>query len=582
MRAVTTTAAASTSISGGRKVVDTLVSLGVDTIFGIPGTQTIPIYRGLRERASIISHVTARHEQGAGFMAEGFARATGKVGVACVVTGVGLTNLLTALADAKADSVPLLAISSQVPTFWSSKPSRQFNHFVPRSSVGIAASVTKKSVCVEEVQQIAPAIIEAYNLALNGRPGPVHVEICMDVLRALVPHEASVPVPPSKTTQHALPVGTRSALLEAAAQLWQCQRPIIVIGGGAVATVELLEPLAEALGAMVVTTSAGKGVLDERHQLSLGSRLHVLSQCTSPFQHADGLLLLGTQLSPTDWWPAQLDQEVELPRAAKTIVQIDIDPLHIRECIGNLPGAIAVEADAKVACGVLLEECSRLRRMEALPTSHWNGSPEVAVSDIRKVTDSVDVLSQRLGLNFSCTNAAGAQMRSILSVLRRVLPEEAIVTADVCRLSYVALSLFATYAPRNFLYPAGTNPLGFALPAAIGASLARPGVPVVVLVGDGGLQFTLQELAVASEQQLPLLLLLWNDRCYGEVKGQLLDDFANTLPLPDFYHICSAYKVPHSRCYDVASFEGALDEDAVQRVLRGEGGPIMIEFYQAL
>lgn len=569
--------------TGGQIAVDALVTLGVDRLFGVPAAQTAGIYRALRERRAAITHVLARHEQGAAFMAEGFARATGQVGVACVVTGVGLGNAVTPMASAMADSVPLLVVSSQVPSFWSALPARQYNHFVRRSSEGIAASVAKASFSITDAHEIAPTLHRAYELAQSQCPGPVHVEIPADILAATAGADGGCheQVPVAANRKPAASV--QAALAEAAVKLWHCQRPLIIAGGGAIPAAAQLAPLAEVLGAPVVTTIAGKGALDERHVLSLGTRLHILPYHEPSFRDADGLLLLGTQLSPVDWWLRAADMEVPLPAGARVTVQVDVDPATLADCERARPtGALTLEADARYACSALQEEFQRLLGRTG-PPARWGGRAKELVQAAKAASDIPAALAATLGMDFDSADSAGEQMRATIRALHDALPPDACVVADLCRLSYLAWSLLPSYRPRSFLYPCGAGPLGFGLPGAIGAALARPGTPVVALLGDGGLQFSLPELAVAAEQQLPILLLLWNNRSLGEVRHHLGDGFANFDPaaaLPDFGLLCAAYGLRHVRCLGAADVEQALRSAEVRRLLQGGGPPVMVEVLQ--
>jgi len=561
---------ASVSTTGGQKVVDALISLGVEHVFGIPGNHNLPVYHALRDRTDAICHVTARHEQGAGFMAEGFARATGQVGVALAITGPGLTNMLTPMGNALHDSVPMLVISSQVPTHWQKMASRGYLHHLQHSSKA-AACAAKASFVVEKPSDIAEVLRRAHELASAGRRGPVHVEIALDLLQSSCPSTPTVEQAGAVSAHDKIPANSLQQSLRAAAtRLAQCQKPLILVGGGAVEASKMVASLAESLDAPVISTCAGKGILDDRHPLSLGCRLHCPA-VQELVQQSDCLLLLGTQLSPTDWWSDPMAPEVALPNGPDNfVVHVDIDP-------GSLQGSqrstgICIEMDCSVACQHLLDGLDELRPKS--PLHSWSGAKAV-VAKARSAADDAGALASMLG--WQGLEDQGELMQSALLKLRAALPEESVATFDMCRFGYAGLSLFPSYSPRKFLHPVGFGTLGFALPAAIGAAQASPGIPVLAVQGDGGLQFTLPELAVACERKLPILVVVWNDKAYGEIQRQMPDDFATSLPLPDFGKLSDAYGVPHLKCSNDAELDAALASGVLQNLLRGKSGPVMLE-----
>ena len=254
-------------LTGGARIANALVANKVKALFGIPGTHTVPIYRALQELQPAITTITTRHEAGAGYAADGYARQTGELAAVCVVTGIGLTNTITPMAAALADSVPMLVISSEVPSFWSARPARQYSHFVPRSD-SIAAAVSKRSFSVDTVDDIDAAVAEACALARSGRPGPVHLSVPIDVLAATSTTATGITTPIAASTVAPLTAEARAALAEAAGALHGAERPVVIAGGGARGAP--LAALAEALDAPVLCTVAGKGALHEGHPLAAG------------------------------------------------------------------------------------------------------------------------------------------------------------------------------------------------------------------------------------------------------------------------------------------------------------------------
>ena len=278
-------------LTGGARIANALVANKVKALFGIPGTHTVPIYRALQELQPAITTITTRHEAGAGYAADGYARQTGELAAVCVVTGIGLTNTITPMAAALADSVPMLVISSEVPSFWSARPARQYSHFVPRSD-SIAAAVSKRSFSVDAVDDIDAAVAEACELARSGRPGPVHLSVPIDVLAATSTTTTGI-IAPMTSTVAPLTAEARAALAEAAGALHGAERPVVIAGGGARGAP--LAALAEALDAPVLCTVAGKGALHEGHPLAAGARLHHPLAREALLDEADALLLVGTQ-----------------------------------------------------------------------------------------------------------------------------------------------------------------------------------------------------------------------------------------------------------------------------------------------
>jgi histidinol-phosphate aminotransferase len=469
------------------------------------------------------------------------------------------------------DSVPMLVISAQVPTPWLERPARGYLHHL-RNSTDAAACVSKASFRVKDAAQIPSVLHEAHNLASTGRKGPVHVEISLDHLLSVCTESEAQHAVACPAANDMLSDAARQALREVSEKLSSCKRPVFVVGGGAVEASPLLVPLAEELGALVISTAAGKGIVDERHALSLGCRLH-MPPVADLIHKSDVMVLFGTQLSPTDWWSDPMDAEIALPDSPETcIVHVDLDPESL-EGSKRVMNHLSVQADCSLACSYLLEEL-RQQRLKGPPRPEtWSGASSVTVSETLITADSVEVLSSTLGQSKENLVA----IKSDLESLRAALPAGCFASFDMCCPGYAALSHFRSYAPRTFAHPVGFGELGYALPVAIGAAEANPSSPVVAVTGDGGFQFTLPELAVACERNLPLLLIVWNDRSYGEIRRQLPDDFATSLPLPEFSRICEAYGIPHIRSRSAAEFRAALANPKVQDVFNLRGGPIMIE-----
>ncbi len=529
--------------NGARRVVETLEACGVTTIFGIPGIHNIAIYEALI--GSPIRHVTARHEQGAGFMADGWARLTGRTGTALVISGPGLTNILTPMAQAYHDSIPMVVISSQIPTTYIGQGAG-FLHELENSTL-MARSVSKESRRVESPGEIGPALEAAYRLAETGRPGPVHVEIPMDILAMEAPPELK---PSGAETRSWKPAPPPEAVLEAAEALMKARNPVMILGGGCRrASKEALE-LAEALGAAVIESCAGKGVVDERHPLCLGARSH-FPTVRSFLETADVILAVGTELSPTDLW------EQPLPKKG-ILIQIDLDPANFGR---NQTADIGIRGDAADVLSTLTRALGET-----------STSMDERTAELEQIRDrSRSELGSLTGMGKDL-----ASMEELLSALRREIPEEGVLVADMTGPAYVAISEYPAYRPATFLHPVGFGTLGLAVPAAIGAKIAAPETPVAALAGDGGFQFTMAEVAVACQEGISLPILIWNDQGFGEIRRNEKSFGYPSLiavdnPAPDFRALAASWGAAYARTETGREIAEAL------RQAFGEGRPTIIE-----
>ncbi|WP_246238376.1 thiamine pyrophosphate-dependent enzyme [Acrocarpospora corrugata] len=479
----------------------------MELVFGIPGTHNVSIYAELAARG--VRLVTPRHEQGAGYAADGYARATGRPGVVLTTTGPGVINAATALAQAYSDSIPMLLISPGVPTDHP-RLGRGYLH-ESKDQSGALRALCAWSHRVSSVREIPAAVARAFGFFAEGRPRPVHIEIPHDLLAA----EGSV------TFAEPYRIVAREpdpAALDAAALLLRgAARPGIVLGGGVQCPPgqeagALALRLAERVGARIVTTVNGKGVVPESHPLALGTVLH-LAGARSWLAGCDVVLAVGTELGPADLW-------VEDFALGGRLIRVDVDPGQMH---GDHVADVPVVADAGRALAGLLD---RIRPPDAARAP----GPDLA----RELAE----LSRR--------------WEGTLDALGRAMPPDPIVVGDNSMMVYHgALLSLALDPPARFLFPAGYGTLGYALPAAIGAKLACPGRPVVVLTGDGALQFCLQELATAVAEQLSLPIVVSDNGGYGEIRDEMLRQdmtpVAVDLPGPDLLQLAAAYGVAACR-----------------------------------
>jgi acetolactate synthase-1/2/3 large subunit len=511
-----------------RPAADLLVArlrqLCVTDVFGYPGGQLTPLYDSLYREPSV-RHRLARHEQAAAFMADGYARASGRPGVCLAVCGPGVYNAATPLASAHTDSIPLLLISGQVPR---SGLGLRSGYYHENEQLEACKRFTKGQVRIDGPADVVSAVDRAWKMVTEGRPGPVLLEVPVDVLRADAPGEE--PPPPPAAPEPRRPSAREVGRFTELASTWR--RPVILAGGGVVASGAEgpLARLATRLGAPVFHTANGKCALPASHPLAAGmpwrratSDLSQMADFFSPlWREADGLLAVGcrfTQLTTGSW---------TLPFPASK-VHIDIDPDEIGR---HYPVDLGLRADARAALEALLA---------ALPPADrppWTALPP-----------------------------RGDPWRlpriDFVASLRRVLPPDAIVAADVTRLAYILMAEMRLEYPRTFLHPAGAVAMGYALPAALGAKAAHPGRAVLAVLGDGGFQMCAMELASAVQEGLPVVVLLVNDSCLTLIKATQERRYhgryiAVDLRNPDFGVMARSFGVPYWRAEDEAALEGAL------------------------
>jgi len=519
-------------MTGGQAVVKALEFLDVSTIFGIPGVHNLAIYSALLD--SSIKHVTVRHEQGAGFMADGYARTTGRVGVALVISGPGLTNILTPMGEAYHEAVPLLVISTN-------NSRRYLNgrtgilHELSQSNA-MTRSVAKESRRVPYPEAIVPYLIEAHQLALEGRPGPVHVEIPLDLLDSeIVRPDRKIMGQTATVFQSSQQAGILQDVQQVVEILDTAQHPLIIIGGGAWQAGDNLTQLADKLAAPILLTPAGKGGIDDDHPLCLGVRHHFPAIRTF-VENADVVLAFGTELAE--------DLYGNFFSTKGMLIRIDRDVSVFER---NIKGHICLLEDANTVAE-LLNKLVRVRpdRKGLIHRS------------VRKVKDQA---SQELPHIFAYRDLA--ILLNILKEIRTSLPKDGILVSDSTRPAYVAFSEFPSHTPRSFLFPCGYGTLGMALPSAIGTKIAHPERAVSVLAGDGGFQFTMAELGTLCQEKLSIPIIVFNDHGFGEIRmfeetrhpGRRIGvDLKN----PDFESLATAYGMPFYRILKNGDLQNAL------------------------
>lgn len=518
----------------------------VDHVFGIPGVHTIELYRGLA--ASQIQHHTPRHEQGAGFMADGYARVSGKPGVCFVITGPGLSNIITPMGQALADSIPMLVISSVNDTV-STQQTKGMLHEMPNQLV-LAQQVSRYSQTIHSLAQLTEALAQAFSLFASARPGPVHLQLPVTLLGTLVGPDFinHLGVKASAVNADAQAIQAAARLLNAA------KRPLIIAGGGAVDAATEVQKLAEKIDASVHMTINARGLLSYKHALSV-SATSTLHSVRDKVNEADVVLALGTELAATD-----NDQFQDGGfRIDGKLIRCDIDPLQINN--NHLP-AVGVVADSVSAARALYE---------AVDATDKRAGAQQAKDTMEAAYKELDSDTKR--------------HLQIIEYLRDQLAG-AVFVGDSTQLVYSGNMIFNTEQPKHwFNSSVGFGTLGYALPAATGAAIAvnthneATSKPVVCLIGDGGLQFVLGELGALKDTGLPVAVVVWRNNGYREIKTSMENAGVTTVgvefSIPDFVSVASAYGIKSVRVNN----EVDLCDQALESFSAGE--PILIEVLES-
>ncbi|WP_372815260.1 5-guanidino-2-oxopentanoate decarboxylase [Psychrobacter sp.] len=538
-------APAKPSLTCGELLVQWLEYYGVETVFGIPGVHTVELYRGLPN--TNIRHVTPRHEQGAGFMADGYYRASGKVGVCFIITGPGMTNIMTAMAQALADSIPMLVISSvnKVADTGSGEGHLHELH----DQQGMVSKVTLMSKTIWQPESLPKVIAEAFALFNGARPGPVHIQLPIDVITADASHVAK----PSdltpylnnfvknSTDAHGLtlpqvmrPLPNPAQLDLIVESLKAAKNPVVLYGGGCVDVDHDAQTLAELIDAPTFLTINAKGLLPPSHPLSLGSN-QSLEAGRAVIAEADWVLAIGTELGETDY-DVFFNGQFKING---TLIRIDCDAQQLQR---PFRADIAVLSDAQMAVSGL---CSRLKG-QAL--NHQ------AVS---RVNEAKKALLAGMTPDFAGQNA-------LLQLIRNEV-KDVIFVGDSTQPVYSGNLGFEALATRRwFNSSTGFGTLGYGLPAAIGAMIGSNS-PVVSLIGDGGIQFTIAELICAAELELPLIVLLWNNQGYGEIRRYMeeggLPLIGVNIKTPNFEPLAAGFGAGYRRITDKQQLLDALQKD---------------------
>ncbi|WP_067971292.1 acetolactate synthase large subunit [Mycolicibacter icosiumassiliensis] len=542
-------------MTGAQSVIRSLEELDVDVIFGIPGGAVLPVYDPLYDSTKL-RHVLVRHEQGAGHAASGYAHATGRVGVCMATSGPGATNLVTPLADAQMDSIPVVAITGQV--------GRQLigtDAFQEADISGITMPITKHNFLVRNGDDIPRALAEAFHIAASGRPGAVLVDIPKDVLQGQCtfawPPQLDLPGYKPTTKPHSRQVREAAKLIAAAS------RPVLYVGGGVIrgeACQELAE-LAELTGIPVVTTLMARGAFPDSHRQHLGMPgMHGTVAAVAGLQRSDLLITLGARFD--DRVTGQLDSFA--PDAK--VIHADIDPAEIGK---NRHADVPIVGDVKAVITELLEVLRREKALGSLDLADW--------------WSYLDGVRSTYPLSYGPQSDGSLSPEFVIETLGRIAGPDALYVAGVGQHQMWAAQFVKYEKPRTWLNSGGLGTMGFAVPAAMGAKMGRPDAEVWAIDGDGCFQMTNQELATCAIEGVPIKVALinngnlgmvrqWQTLFYGERYSQT-DLATHSHRIPDFVMLAEALGCVGLRC------EREEDvEDVIKAAQAVTDRPVVIDF----
>ncbi len=519
-------------MTGGQALVKSLYREGVRVVFGLPGVQLYHAMDAFYDEPGI-RFITTRHEQATAYMADGFSRAGGGIGTALVVPGPGLLNATAALNTAYAASSPVMMVSGQIERDLIGV-NRGMLHEVD-DQLDIMRTVTKFARRAMDPAEVPETVHEAFQHVKNGRPRPVEIEIPPETLAEV----ADVELPEPEAPRPLAP--DRQRIAEAARMLAAAENPLIWAGGGTISSgaSDAVRNLAEHMQMPVIATAEGKGVISDRHPLSLGSLWLRNDTVAGKDSSHDLVLAVGTRLAFPMWLGGQ------------QVVQIDVDADELGRNYDNTYG---VHGDARLSLEALLAEVSKLTQARA------DRSAEVAAERAQRQQDKITVEPQE----------------SMLAAVRSAMPDDGILIAGMTQLGYYSRAYFPVYEPRTFITSSYSGNLGYAYPTALGAKVAQPDKAVVALSGDGGFLYNSQEMATAVQYGINAVVVVFNDNAYGNVLRDQRNRFTGRtigaeLHNPDFMKLAEAYGVNGVRAETPEALETAL------RQCIAHNGPSLIE-----
>jgi acetolactate synthase-1/2/3 large subunit len=520
-------------MNGGDAIVQSLLLHGVDTIFGLPGVQTYPLFDALSRAGNRVRLITPRHEQATAYMAFGYAKSTGKVGVYSVVPGPGVLNSGAALCTAYGASTPVVCVTGQVPSDFIGS-GKGHVHELP-DQLATLRMLTKWAARIDHPAEAPRLVAEAFQQATSGRPRPVALEMPWDILAAQAPVELMPPL----GKYPAIPPDP-DEISKAAMLLKDAKNPMIMVGGGAISAADEVLALAEMLQAPVVSYRSGRGIVSDEHHLGFN--------CANGFKRwaeTDVLIGIGSRLQLL-WF------EWGLPRHCPglKLVNIDIDP---QQAV-RLKPAVPIVGDAKESARELHATLQRICPQRASRREEFESTKQSAWCEIQKVQPQMQ----------------------FLEAIRRVLPRDGFFVEEICQVGFTSYFGFPVYAPRTFVTGGHQGNLGFGFPTALGVKVGNPDKAVVSIAGDGGFQFGLQELATAMQYGINLVVIVFNNGSYGNVMRDQKQSFegriiGSKLTNPDFIALARSYGMAAYRANTPEKLATALEEAL------GEQAPALIE-----
>lgn len=516
---------------GGDAIVRALLDHGVDTVFGLPGVQTYPVFDGLAKHRDRIRTVGARHEQATAYMALGYAEATGRPGVFSVVPGPGVLNTMGALCTAWALNAPLLCVTGQVPSAFLGK-GRGHLHEIPDQQ-GAVRQFCKYVARIERPADAPRIVAEAFRAMTSGRPGPALIEMCWDDMAKPGPFEPFAPL-----AAEAPPAPEPGALAQAAALMRRAERPMIFVGSGARHAAAEIMALAEALGAPVASHRGGRGIAPADHPLSVSA-----PAARRLWAETDLALAFGTRLEmPYMRWVG-MRRLIEAPEAPPHLVRVDIDPAEMT----RLRPHVGIVADSAAAAKALLAAIEAGGALPAKPRERIARAKAEAHQALGALTPHV----------------------GHLEAIRRALPRDGVFVDELTQAGYAAFVAWDVFAPRSYVSSGSQGNLGYGFMTALGAKAGRGDRPVVSITGDGGFLYGASELATAVRERIGLVVVLFENGAYGNVKRDQMRLYegrvcGSELGNPDFALLAQAYGAGYARVEGPEALEAAV-RDALGR-----------------
>ncbi|RUM59453.1 MAG: biosynthetic-type acetolactate synthase large subunit [Persephonella sp.] len=538
---------------GADIVIDVLLEEGVDTVFGLPGGAIMEVYDALFDAP--LKNILARHEQAASHMADGYARATGKVGVVLATSGPGATNLVTGIATAYMDSVPMVAITGQVPTHYIGTDA-----FQEADVVGITRPITKHNFLVTDIKDLALILRQAFYIARTGRPGPVLVDIPKDITQQVYDYK----IPTEKDVEASLPgykphyEGNPSQIKKATELIRKSKRPVLYVGGGAVLSgaSEEIKELVELTRIPLTTTNMAKGIFDEEHPLALHMLgMHGTYYANMSVYYSDLLIAVGARFDDRVTGKIQ-----EFAPEAK-IIHIDIDPASISK---NITVDVPIVGDVKLVLQKLIKELKK-------KPIEWVKAREQWIKQIEKWKEKHPLTYQK--------SDKIIKPQYVIEEIYRATKGEAIITAGVGQHQMWAAMFYKYKFPRQFLNSGGLGTMGYGFPAAVGAKLGKPDKKVIAIEGDGSFIMNVQDLITAVQYRIPVIIALINNSFLGMVRQwqQLFYDSRYSsvclATQPDFVKLAESFGAVGLRATKPSEVSKVINE-----ALKVNDRPVLIDF----